>query len=57
MKLGEMLLSYRQKKDINARDLAKEIGMSASTLCRIERGNNPDVDTYLKILNWMNRDE
>ena len=54
-KLGQLLLAYRQKKDIQARDLAKEIGVSASTLCRIERGKNPDVDSYLKILNWMNR--
>jgi len=54
-KLGQLLLAYRQKKDIQARDLSKEIGISASTLCRIERGKNPDVDSYLKILNWMNK--
>lgn len=54
-KLGQLLLAYRQKKDIPAKDLAKEIGMSASSLCRIERGKKPDVDTYLKILNWMNK--
>ncbi len=55
MRLGKMLLAYRQKEDTNARDLAKEIGMGASTLCRIERGNSPDVTTYLKILDWMNK--
>lgn len=35
------------------RDVAKEIGMSASTLCRLENGKDTDVQTLVKILNWL----
>jgi transcriptional regulator with XRE-family HTH domain len=28
-------------------------GISAPTLSRIEKGNVPDVDTFIKICNWL----
>jgi transcriptional regulator with XRE-family HTH domain len=36
------------------RDLAQEIGgVSASTLSRIEKGNVPDLITFMKICRWL----
>ena len=36
------------------RDVAKEIGnVSASTLSRIEKGNVPDLDTFIRICKWL----
>jgi len=36
------------------RDIAEEIGgVSAPTLSRIEKGNLPDLDTFIKICRWL----
>ena len=36
------------------RDTATEIGgVSAATLSRIEQGNLPDVETFIKICKWL----
>ena len=50
-KFSEMI---KQKRgNVGLRTLAKEIGVSASTLSRIELGNLPDIDTYLKLCSWL----
>ncbi len=51
-KFSEMIKSKRGSKGL--RLLANEISISASTLSRIEQGNLPDIDTYLKLCNWLN---
>lgn len=39
---------------IGLRTAAEEIGdISAATLSRIEQGNIPDVDTFIRICNWL----
>lgn len=51
-KLATMLKSKRGNKGL--RTLALEIGgVSAPTLSRIEQGNVPDVETFLKICDWL----
>ncbi len=50
-KFSEMVKSKRGSTGL--RTLAAEIGVSASTLSRIEQGNLPDIDTYLTICNWL----
>lgn len=51
-KLSEMIKSKRANTGL--REAAKEIGnVSPSTLSRVEQGNLPDIDTYLKICNWL----
>jgi len=50
-KFSEMIKSKRGKTGL--RTLAAEIGVSASTLSRIEQGNLPDIDTYLKLCQWL----
>jgi len=53
MKLGILLKKYRAMIDIELRSLAKEIGISAATLMRIEHGYLPDGRTVAKVLAWM----
>ena len=54
-KFSELLKIKRGKKGLRA--AAQEIkDVSASTLSRIEQGNVPDLDTFLKICKWLNRD-
>lgn len=50
-KFSEMVRSKRGNTGL--RLLAQNIGVSASTLSRIEQGNLPDIDTYLKLCDWL----
>lgn len=50
-RFSEMIKSKRGNKGL--RVLASEIGISASTLSRIEQGNIPDIDTYLRLCDWL----
>lgn len=57
MKLGTVIRSYRIHKEISLRELAVEIGISVSTISRIENQNfKPDLVTFNKILNWLIKD-
>ncbi|MEQ8477102.1 helix-turn-helix transcriptional regulator [Fulvivirga sp.] len=51
-KLSSMIKSKRGKQGLRA--TAKEINISAPTLSRIEQGKLPDIDTYVKICEWLN---
>jgi transcriptional regulator with XRE-family HTH domain len=44
--------SQRQAKNLNWKQVAKESGVSASTLTRIAQGRRPDVDSMAVLLNW-----
>ncbi len=47
----------RKRGDKGLRTIAEEIGdISAPTLSRIEAGNVPDVDTFLKLCRWLSMD-
>jgi DNA-binding XRE family transcriptional regulator len=48
-----MLKLYRTVQDMDQRTMAKEIGISASTLCRMEGGKNIDLSSMSKVLIWM----
>jgi transcriptional regulator with XRE-family HTH domain len=51
--LAGMLKNKRGEKGLRA--IAEEIGnVSAATLSRIEQGKLPDVDTFIRICNWLN---
>ena len=45
-----------QQRTIGLREFAKQIGISTSTLSRIERGNKPDLDTVILICKWLKMD-
>lgn len=50
--LASMIKSKRAKKGL--RDTAEEIGdISAATLSRIEQGNLPDVETFIRLCKWL----
>ena len=53
MRLGQMLRAWRDANRYGTRETAKEIGVSAATLNRVERGENCDARSLTKIINWM----
>ena len=54
MRLGKMIRIYRAAEGVEQRDLAVEIGMSASTLCRLESGHGGlDAGNLVKLLAWL----
>src|SRR5438552_12957068 len=52
--LGPKLLEKRGDRGI--REVAAEIGISAATLSRVERGHLPDLETFKKICKWLGVD-
>lgn len=49
--LGPLLL--RRRGNMGVRAAAKEIGISPTTLSRVEKGHVPDVGTLDKICAWL----
>lgn len=52
--VGRKLVATRGSRGV--RDVAKEIGVSAATLSRVERGYMPDLETFGKICSWLKVD-
>lgn len=52
-KLSTALKSKREALKLGLRAAADQIGISFPTLSRIEKGNVPDLETYLKLCDWM----
>lgn len=50
-KFAEMIKSKRGSTGL--RQLSTEIGISPSTLSRVEQGNLPDIDTYMRLCKWL----
>lgn len=44
-----------EKRRIGSREFAKQAGISAATLSRIENGKPPDIETFFKLCFWMKR--
>lgn len=51
--LSEMLRQWRTIETISVRNLAADIGISAATLSRIERGYQMDLQSFLKLQTWL----
>lgn len=43
------------ERGIEAKQAAAEMNLSASTICRISAGKKPDVESYLRIMDWLKR--
>lgn len=57
MKLEELAGLIRQKRgSMGVRAAAAEIGISPTTLSRIENGHIPDMQTLEKTCNWIGED-
>lgn len=54
IKIDELAALIKLRRgDTGLRELAVAIDVSASTLSRIEQGNIPDLETYVKICRWL----
>lgn len=52
--LGDVLRKWRVMSDLDQRGAARRLGISASSLCRLEKGDvRPDAETFLKLLAWL----
>lgn len=51
--IGEVIRCYREAHGIGLRDCASSIGISHSTLSRIERGLDYDSKTLLMVQRWL----
>lgn len=57
MEIGELgRLLARKRGNMGVRAAAREIGISPSTLSRIEKGHVPDVGTLEKVCKWLGRE-
>src|SRR6266508_539543 len=43
----------RRARDMSWRQLAKEVGVSPSTLTRLANGHRPDVDAFAALVHWL----
>ena len=50
-----MINAYQQKLDIESRELARQIGINASTLCSLKQGTLPDAEGLAKIILWVTK--
>lgn len=53
MRIGTVLRRYRRVEDMDLRTMAKQLGISAATLMRVEIGHDPEGQTLAKLLRWM----
>ena len=54
VELGRAIKRHREELKMSLRDVADEIGVSASTLSRIENGTGkPDADNIARITGWL----
>jgi transcriptional regulator with XRE-family HTH domain len=44
----------RASKDLSWRELARQIGVSASTMSRLAQGQNPDINAFARMVRWLN---
>jgi transcriptional regulator with XRE-family HTH domain len=45
--------SERSARDLSWRQLAKDAGVSPSTLTRMQQGKSPDVNTFSALTRWL----
>ena len=53
MMIGTMIRCWRRIEDVGLREAATQIGVSHGTLSRIERGDQMDAYTMMKLLRWL----
>jgi transcriptional regulator with XRE-family HTH domain len=55
--IRERLRRTRRQRNLSLREVAEEIGVSASTLSRLERGTGvPDLPTLTSLATWLDVD-
>ncbi len=56
MRIGVVIRRWRKMEERDVSDVAKEIGVSASTLTRLESGQTPNGETLAAVLTWLMTD-
>jgi transcriptional regulator with XRE-family HTH domain len=46
---------HRTELDVSWRQVAGQLSLSPSTFSRLAQGRRPDVDTFVKLLAWLDR--
>lgn len=54
-RLADTVYNHRTARCLSIRQASTEMGISPSTLSRIEREALPDLITYIKLCRWVNR--
>ena len=49
----ESLERRRQTEGLSWRQLGRQLGLSPSTFSRLARGRRPDIETFIKLLAWL----
>ena len=44
----------RKSEDLSWREVGRKLKLSPSTFSRLARGRRPDVDTFFRLLAWLN---
>ena len=52
----DIILCRSLTNRLGMRDCASQIGISASTLSRLETGKIPDIHTFIKVCTWLKKD-
>jgi transcriptional regulator with XRE-family HTH domain len=55
--LAARLTARRRELGLNLREAAAEVGVSAATLSRVERGAMPERDSLSKLVEWLGMSE
>jgi transcriptional regulator with XRE-family HTH domain len=56
LNLGDVIYKWRAMSKLGLRGAAEELGLSASSISRIENGEMiPDGENLMKIFNWLMR--
>lgn len=45
----------RRAEGLSRRELARQLDISPSTFTRLAQGNRPDVETFVKLLDWLDQ--
>ncbi len=51
--VGAWCRSMRKAEKLNKQDLAEELGLSRFTIAKLENGENPTLETLLKVLQYF----
>tara|TARA_R110000822_G_scaffold287368_1_gene408636 strand:- start:74 stop:247 length:174 start_codon:yes stop_codon:yes gene_type:complete len=55
MKLGLVLMLYRESAGITKKELAKKLNINVSSVDRLEMGKNIQAPTLAKIMIWLTK--
>jgi transcriptional regulator with XRE-family HTH domain len=54
-KFGRRILKAIEASGLSLRGAAKAMGVDQATLCRASHGGAPSIETYLRIVRWLDQ--